>query len=62
MDTNTNISSRVLDSSIPILVSRFEIHRYRYLVLEAKVLVNNTDSIAHPWTEIPIPVKLSGPQ
>ena len=62
MDTNTNISIRVLDSSIPILVSKFEVHQYQYWGVEDEVVVNITDSISHPWTVIPIPVKLSGPQ
>ena len=49
---------------IPTLVSKFEIHQYQFLVSEDKVLVNDniTDSIAHLWTAILLPEKLSGPQ
>ena len=50
----------------PNLFKKFDIHwyRYQYLVLEAKVAVNDNDtnSITHPRTAIPIQVKLSGPQ
>ena len=49
-DTDTSIASLASAIPIPILVliERAQQYQYRYLVSDVKVLVNDTDSIAHP--------------
>ena len=64
INTNTNTSKGVWDSSIPILVSKFEIYQYLYWysVSKAKVSINNTDTDTSTviWTsEIPIIVSVT---
>ena len=66
INTNTNTSKGVWDSSIPILVSKFEIYQYLYwyLVSKAKVSINDNDtntdtSKVFGTSEIPIIVSVT---
>ena len=66
INTNTNTSKGVWDSSIPILVSKFEIYQYLYwyLVSKVKVSINDSDTDTDTskviWTfEIPIIVSIT---